>query len=56
MKGWKTITLAVLVALVGFFEALQGIIPENVIGYLLIGLGTVIGLLRAITTTSIFKK
>lgn len=56
MKGWKTITLAVLVALTGFVQQLTGIIPENAAGVILMVIGVVVGILRSITDTRIGKK
>lgn len=56
MKGWKTITIAVLIALTGFFEQLKGIIPENAVGTILMVIGLVVGVLRYFTATPIGKK
>lgn len=58
MKGWRTLTVSIIIAAIGAVEAFDwaSIIPENFQGLFLIVLGMVIAYLRKITNTKIGKK
>ena len=57
MKGWKTVAFGVLVAALGALSDtdMQSWVLEN-FEWTAGGLGTIIVILRALTTSSIFKK
>ncbi|KKL90576.1 hypothetical protein LCGC14_1903260 [marine sediment metagenome] len=57
MKGWKTIAFGILVAVLGALSSadMQSWVLEN-FEWTTGGLGTIIVILRALTTSSIFKK
>lgn len=61
LKGWKTVTLGILVAVLSLLDALQAIdlsifISPAYRSYFGVGLGLVIILLRWVTTTPIFQS
>ena len=57
LKGWRTLGLAIAVAVIGAVDAFNwlDIIPANVGAWLVPILGIVFGYLRSITTTAMGK-
>jgi len=57
MRGWKTALAALLIAIFGalqaFFETVE--MDTSTQGYVLMGIGTAMTILRALSTTPIFQ-
>lgn len=58
LKGWKTLLLAVAVAVIGAIDAFNwaDIIPDNIEGFILPLIAIVFGYLRTLTNTAIGKS
>lgn len=58
MKGWKTLGVAVAVAVIGALDAFNwvDVIPDNIEPYVIPLLGLVFGYLRTITNTAVGKS
>lgn len=55
MKGWRTLGLAVAVAVIGALDAFNWVevIPDNIEPYIIPLLGIIFGYLRTITNTAL---
>jgi len=58
MKGWKTILLAIAVAVIGALDAFNwaDIIPDNLEPFIIPIIGVLFGYLRTITNTPVGKS
>ena len=58
MKGWRTLLVASIVALIGVLEAFNwaDVIPDNIEPYVLPFTGVIFGFLRMITNTAVGQK
>lgn len=58
MKGFRTLGLAIAVAVIGAVDAFNwaDIIPDNIEGYLLPLIAVIFGYLRTITNTAVGKN
>lgn len=58
MKGWKTLLVSALIALIGVLEAFDWahVIPDNIEPYVLPLTAILFGFLRTITNTAVGQK
>jgi len=58
LKGWKTLTVALAITVFGALEAFDftAFLTADIAGYVTTGIGIVMFVLRALTTTPLLKS